>query len=202
MVPSLSFQALAAAGVRIAGAADEGLAPAGGIARIGGMILRVSAAFAKQFKCSVSQVGANVPQQRRPDAWSCHFVRVRRRPLVVVMNDATLYTLILPATGVKGFPDAWLKLLERVGEVWTRHGVAFDRANQTVILLSRTDRSLIGSMNDAIKLIHIYDDAAREEKTELDLMEMETLSNRTPYKALGYERPERLMAKVLRGEGI
>lgn len=163
------------------------------------MILRVSAAFAKQFKCLVSHAGENVPQERRLDAWSCHFIRVRRKPLVVVMNDATLYTLILPVAGVKGFPDLWLKLLGRIGEVWTRHGVDFDPNNQAVVLLSRTNRSLIGSMNDATLLIRIYDDDAREEKAELDLMEMEARSNQTPYKVLEYGSPERRMAEALRG---
>ena len=162
------------------------------------MILRVSAAFAKQFMSLVSHAGENLPQERRLDAWSCHFIRVRRKPLVVVMNDATLYTLIVPATGVKSFPELWLKLLGRIGEVWTRHGVAFDPNNQAVILLSRTNRSRIGSMNDATLLIRIYDDDARNEKAELDLMEMEERSNETPYKALGFEQPERLMARALR----
>ncbi|MEO7099791.1 MAG: hypothetical protein ABI162_10550 [Luteolibacter sp.] len=114
------------------------------------------------------------------------------------MNDATLYTLILPATGVKGFPDLWMRLLARIEEVWARHGLAFDPNNQSVIVMARTDRSLIGSTNDAIKLIRIYDDVARDEKAELDLMKMEQRSNETPYKALGYEDPERLMAKALR----
>lgn len=164
------------------------------------MILRVSAAFTKQFKCDLSQAGEQVLQPRRLDAWSCHFIRLRRKPLVVVMNDATLYTLILPATGVKGFPALWLRLHGRIGEVWARHGVAFDPDNQTVILLSRTNRSLSGSMNDAIQLIYFYDDRARAEGRELDLVTMEARSNQTPYQALKYEWPERLMARALRGE--
>jgi hypothetical protein len=165
---------------------------------VGVMILRVSAAFTKRFKCQLSHEGARVPQEKRLDSWSCHFIRVRRKPLVVVMNDATLYTLILPVTGVKGFPELWLKLLGRIGEVWTRHGVDFDSDNQEVILLSRTNRSLIGSMNDAALLIRIYDENAKDEQKELDLIEMETRSNQTPYKALKYEWPERLMAQALR----
>ena len=176
-----------------------GLGSGRGMAMLGGMILRVSAAFAKQFQCEVSQPGAELPQERRLDAWSCHFIRVRRKPLVVVMNDATLFTLILPATGVKGFPELWLKLLGRIGEVWTRHGVDFDQDNQEVLLLSRTNRSLIGSMNDAILLIRFYADDAWDERREFDLGEMEARSNQTPYKALGFERPERLMAKALQG---
>ena len=67
------------------------------------MILRASAAFTKRFKCQLSHEGERLPQERRLDAWSCHFVRIGRKPLVVAMNDATLYTLIFPVTGVKGF---------------------------------------------------------------------------------------------------
>jgi hypothetical protein len=162
------------------------------------MILRVSAAFAKQFKCSIRQVGGNVPQERCLDSWSCHLIRIRRKPVVVAMNDATLYTLILPVIGVKGFPEMWLKLLYRIGEVLTRHGVDFDPDHQAVILLSRTNRSLIGSMNDAIQLIHFYDHNAKDENRELDLEKMEVRSNQTPYKALNYVWPEQLMAKALR----
>jgi hypothetical protein len=164
------------------------------------MILRVSTAFSKQFKCTLSHVGENVPQERRLDAWSCHFIRVRRKPLVVVMNDATLYTLILPVSGVKGFPELWLKLLGRIGEIWTGYGADFDSDNQAVVLLSRTNRSLIGSMNDATMLIRIYDGDAKAEQMELDLAAMETRSNQTPYKVLDYEWPERLMALAVRGQ--
>ncbi len=164
------------------------------------MILRVSAAFAKQFKCVLSHAGEKVPQERRLDAWSCHFIRVRRKPVVVAMNDATLYTLILPVTGVKGFPELWLKLLGRIGEVWKRHGVDFDPDNQAVILLSRTNRSLIGSMNDATQLLQFYDAHARDERRELDLEMMEARSNQTPYKVLKYEWPEGLLAKALRAK--
>lgn len=116
------------------------------------------------------------------------------------MNDTTLYMLILPVTGVKGFPELWLKLLGRIGEIWKRYGVEFDLANQTVTLLSRTNRSLIGSMNDAVMLIQIYDENAKDEQKELDLVAMETRSNQTPYKVLKYEWPELLMANALRGK--
>ncbi len=67
-------------------ATNAGLAAGGGSARIGGMILRVSAAFAKQFKCVLSHEGEKVPQEQRLDAWSCHFIRVRRKPVVVAIK--------------------------------------------------------------------------------------------------------------------
>jgi hypothetical protein len=162
------------------------------------MILRVSAAFAKQFKCDLSHEGERLPQERRMDSWSCHFVRVRRKPLVVVMNDATLYTLILPVSGAKKFPDLWMRLLDRMADVWERHGVAFDTNHQSVVVMARTNRSLIRLMNDAILLIRHYDFNAGDEGRELDLAAMEIRSNQTPYKALGFVLPEELMTQALK----
>ena len=163
------------------------------------MILRASAAFTKRFKCQLSHGGERIPQERRLDAWSCHFVRIGRKPLVLAMNDATLYALIFPVKGVKGFPELWMEMLGRIAEVWMKHGAEFDPANQTVMVLSRTDRSLIGSMNDAVALIRFYNDLANAEREELDLADMERRSNMTPYKALGYEHPDRLLARMLGG---
>lgn len=172
--------------------------PALGLFLLRGMILRTSSAFTKRFKCILSNEGQRFPQERRLDSWSSHFVRVGRKPLVVVMNDATLYTLIIPATGIKGFPDLWLVLLKRLEELWAQNGAHFDFNNQSVILMARTNRSLIGSMNDAIQLIRFYSERANGEQIELDLVKMELRSNETPYKALGYEQPVRLMASALR----
>ena len=81
-----------------------------------------------------------------------------------------------------------------------KHGAEFDPNNQTVIVLPRTDRPLIGSMNDAMSMIRFYDDLAKAERAELDLADMERRSNMTPYKALGYESPDRLLARML-GDG-
>jgi hypothetical protein len=116
------------------------------------------------------------------------------------MNDATLYTLIFPVTGVKGFPELWMIMLGRIAEVWMKHGAEFDPNNQTVIVLPRTNRSLIGSMNDAVALVRFYDGLAQAERVDLDLANMERRSNMTPYKALGFEHPDRLLARML-GDG-
>jgi hypothetical protein len=103
-------------------------------------------------------------------------------------------------TGVKGFPELWMRMLGRIAEVWMKHGAEFDPNNQTVIILPRTDRSLIGSMNDAVAMIRFHDDLAKSERVELDLSDMERRSYMTPYKALGYGRPDRLLARMLGGD--
>lgn len=170
------------------------LVSAAKISRMPPMIIRASNAFPKRFKCQLSHEGTSIPQEKRLDAWSCHYVRVGRKPLVVVMNDATLYTFIFPVTGVKDFAEFWTSLLGRIAETWMRFGADFDPQNQSVIVLPRANRSLIGSMNDAVKLIRLYDECARCDGVELDLLEMEQRSNETPYKSIGFIQPKGLLS--------
>jgi hypothetical protein len=112
-------------------------------------------------------------------------VRVGRKPLVTVMNDATLYPMILPATGRKGFTDLWGALMQRMGELWAKHGVDFEEKKQTVLMLARTNRTLTGTMNEVIRLIRDTFEKRMEGKGELDLGEREEYANRTPDKAIG-----------------
>jgi len=159
------------------------------------MILHVSAAFQKRFKCDVSLPGKRLPQDRtRLDGWSCHFIRLGTTPLVVAMHDATLYTLVIPAKGVKSFGDLWRLLLGRIAETWREHGEEFDPENQTVMVLPRTDRSRIGSMNDAILMFRWH----RSAVMDIGLEELEERSNRTPYKAIDYKQPKELLSRMLR----
>lgn len=65
----------------------RGFAREGTVSQTHGMILRVSDDFAKRFKCELSFDGEKVPQKKRLDAWSCHFIRLGRKPVVVAMND-------------------------------------------------------------------------------------------------------------------
>ena len=152
----------------------------------------------KRFKVELSE-GACFQVERRWDSWSCHLVRVGRKPLVIVMNDATLYTMILPATGMKGFTDFWVALMHRMGELWAKHGLDFEEKNQTVLMLARTNRTLMGTMNEVIRLIRYTFEERMEGKGELDLGEREEYANRTPYKAIGYDDPAGVMARALRG---
>ena len=155
------------------------------------MILHASADFAKRFKCAVSAAGPWRGQGRRIDAWSCHYVRLGQMPVVVAMHDATLYTLVIPVTGVKTFGDFWRLFLLRVAETWAAYGAEFDAANQTVVVLPRTDRTRIGSMNDAVR-------GFRWNGAQGDALEsLEAAANRTPYKAIDYAYPADLLERML-----
>ena len=153
------------------------------------VLLHVSAAFEKKFRCPVSFADERPEQTGGMDAWSCHFFRIGRREVVMAMHDASLFTLILPTAGMKGFDGFLMRLIERIAEEWTRYDLPFDPDNQTVMVVRRSDKSRIGSMNDAINLIRFYHERARDNGTDLNLSDMERRSNETPYKTLGYNNP-------------
>lgn len=164
------------------------------------MILHLSNQLARRLKCRFSLDGMQVLQPGRLDAWSGHSFRVGRIEHVMMMNDASLYTILLPAKGLTSI-DSFLKaFLPRVREVWQRHGSDFDSNNQEVVVLKRANRSLIGSMNDAIKAVQFYDVYDREDHPGYKPMDIEERLNMVPYKALGYNSPDRLLPGLL-GKG-
>jgi hypothetical protein len=164
------------------------------------MILHLSNQLARRLKCRFSLEGVPVLQAGRLDAWSGHSFRVGRIEHVMMMNDASLYTILLPAKGLTSI-DSFLKaFLPRVAEVWQRHGSDFDPNNQEVVVLKRANRSLIGSMNDAIKAVEFYAVYDREDHPGYTPMDIEVRLNMVPYKANEYQSPARLLPKLL-GKG-
>jgi hypothetical protein len=165
------------------------------------MIIHASKAFEKRFKCEVSGEGHVVLQTGRLDAWSGHFVRIRRTSYILLMNDATLYAIIIPAKGLTTFPALLKVLLPLISDLWTKHGGSFDPDNQSVIVLPRTNRSLIGSMNDAMNALRFHCEGAEFAGTPFDLARVEWRMNENPYKSLNYDHPNRLLPKMLGNAG-
>lgn len=161
------------------------------------LLLHVSRDFAKRYRCQLSLAGEKVVQKGRLDSWSGHFVRVGRVPLVVLMNDATLWSILIPATGLTTQEQLLPVFLERVAEVWRAHGAEFDPLNQQLAFFSRSNRSLIGSMNEAIFHIRCQEEMAREGKRPVDWTEMETRLNRMPYGAMKSAFPREMLAAAL-----
>ena len=166
-----------------------------------GMIIHASKAFEKRFKCEVSGEGHVVLQTGRLDAWSGHFFRIGRISYILLMNDATLYALIIPAKGLTTFPALLKVLLPLVSDLWKKHGGSFDPVNQSVIVLPRTNRSLIGSMNDAMNALRFHCKVAEFADTPFDLSHVERRMNENPYRSLNYDHPNRLLPKMLGNAG-
>ena len=161
------------------------------------MILYLSKQLADRLKCSVSLQGMPVVQSGRLDAWSGHCFRIGRVEHVMMMNDACLYTILMPARGLTSI-DSFLKaFLPKVAEVWHRFDFEFDTQNQQVNVLKRTNRSLIGSMNDAIQATKFHFEYIREEVHEFGPIDIEERLNMVPYKAIQYSAPFELLQKLL-----
>jgi hypothetical protein len=165
------------------------------------VIIHASKDFEKHFKCEVSMKGHVVLQPGRLDAWSGHFFKIGRRSYVMFMNDAALYAIIIPAKGLQSLSSLLKAFIPLVASLWESHGASFDRENQSVIVLPRTNRALIGSMTDAIRIFrHIHEDNLNS-GTETDIQKVETCLNGIPYKALKYEQPSKLLGRLLSPPG-
>jgi hypothetical protein len=158
------------------------------------MILHLSNALTKRLKCPVSFKGTPVIQANRLDAWSGHCFRMGKFEHVMMMNDASLYTIVMPARGLNSINAFLSGFLPRVASIWSANGGQFDPLNQEIIVLNRTNRSLIGSMNDAIHSAKAFYEFKIGEKFQRTL---EYHLNNTPYKTLGFESPSRLLPKLL-----
>ena len=142
-----------------------------------------------------------VPQPGRLDAWSAHVIQVGRLPVVLLMNDASLYTLLVNAAGLTDFRSFVQILLISVRAVWSWHGVTFEAAEHPVVVFRRTNRSLMGSMNDAARCLRWHYDSSIEGSRPFDLAHVQGMLNEMPYKGIGYGCPKDRLAQLLAAEG-
>ena len=67
-----------------------------------------------------------------------------------MMNDASLHTLLIPVTGVTRYPAFAKLLLPAIEHTWRGIGERFDATEHPLMVVRRTNRSLMGSMNEAL----------------------------------------------------
>ena len=118
-----------------------------------------------------------------------------------MMHDATLWTVIIPATGITTRPKFLGIFLDRVAGIWEAHDATFDPANQQVLFFPRGNRSLIGSMNEVVFQMRDADEDARHGGEPFSWEEIEAHFNDMPYGAMKYARPKDMMAVLLKGDG-
>ena len=159
------------------------------------LVVHASRAFVKRYRCEMSLVDRPVIQGGLIHSWSGHFIRIGHTPLVLLMNDATLWSIIIPVKGVTTFSAFLPIFLERVEEIWNAYGSSFDPGNQVVGIFRRTNRSLIGSMNEAVRLLRFDVEEARAEGVEPDWGGFESSLNQTPFMAMNPSFPVDAMAQ-------
>jgi hypothetical protein len=161
------------------------------------MILHLSKQLADRLKCRFSMEGLPVMQAGRLDAWSGHCFRIGRIEHVLMMNDACLFCILMPAKGLTSVESLLKAFLPKVAQAWQEHGGTFDALNQEVIILKRGNKSLIGSMNEAIKRIQLHAEYDREEHPNYTPIDLEKRLNMIPHKVIGFQAPHRLLARLL-----
>ena len=161
------------------------------------MIIHVSKVFATQLKCKVSLPDRRVPQPRALESWSADILQSPMGDLIVVMNDASLSTLIIPMQGIRKFEDFFLTFLGHVTAFFDRHGKEFDPFNQSTVVLARSDRSLIGTMNDAKFTIERWIAMAIDSHRAVDWDDLERQLNETPYSRIDYNRPDDMLKLLI-----
>jgi hypothetical protein len=130
-------------------------------------------------------------QDRTIDSWSGDLLRIQPFGVVaVMMNDLTLKTIVLPLKGVKCFDQFLPVFLQRVAVVMNRRREIVNTQNLTVMVMGRSNRRLIGSMNEAKLMIREEAEAQRLSNEKPDYFALELAINDCPFSILKYRTPD------------
>jgi len=162
------------------------------------MIIHASKAFSTHLKCQVSGPKRQVPHHSSLDSWSVDLFKLTKvGTYALVMNDASLSTIIIPLKGVRKFEDFFLSFIGHVTGFFDLHGVSFDPFNQSAIILPRSNRSLIGTMNDAKWLMQSRIERHADGGLEIDWDDIENYLNHVPYSRIDYDSPDKRLKKMI-----
>ncbi len=165
------------------------------------MVLYGSASFVHRLKCQVSLPEHRPAQVQTVDGWSGDVLKVARvEAVAVMMHDASLATIVVPLGGVRRFEDFLPRFLAQVTSLFKSVGGSINSANQSVLVLRRTNRRLIGSMNNVKQLIGFTIADQRQAGESVDWMEAQTFVNRTPFSVIGFASPLEALRSFRSGE--
>jgi hypothetical protein len=161
------------------------------------MIIHCSKDFTKRYKCRLSAFEGGAAQSGKMTSWSAHFFRIHSTPLVLLMHDASLWPILIEVKGVTKLEDLLPLFLERVMDLFRAHEHVFDEKNQAIIFLPRSNRSLIGSMNDAIKTLEFHSQDIRSRGEVVNWLGFEAYITKTPFSAIDYQSPLQRLRELL-----
>lgn len=158
------------------------------------MIINVSASFVKRLHCPVSFA------DRRPihlgwlDSWSADIFRSDAGQCALMMNDTSLSMVAVPLKDIRTFEQFLPVFLHRAARIFKEAGGTLDPASQTVMILRRSDRSLIGTMNEAreharIEIAHLHG--------QLDWNRVEDQLNGLIFSRIEYHTPRETLVRAL-----
>jgi hypothetical protein len=114
------------------------------------MILHLSAALAKKLRVPLSFPNMPVLQTGRADSWSADILKIKGKArMVLVMHDASQWPLLIPIESCVTYEAFIQTLIIFISGNYMSFNKPFDPTNQDIIVTRRTNRTLIGYMNDA-----------------------------------------------------
>jgi len=177
---------------------DKNILPLGNVSSPIPMILHASKAFTEHLKCEVSGPKRRLPHHSSLESWSIDLVQLPKvGTYALVMNDASLSTIIIPLKGIRKFEVFLPMMLERVAELFVKHGLPFDSSNQTVMILPRSNKSLIGTMNDAKSIIRDSCSYDLRYVGVINWPDLEKELNETPYSRIDMDSPDERLRKLI-----
>lgn len=161
------------------------------------MILHLSHALAKRLRCDLSFKRAKIAQSGRMDSWSADLFSIRGfGSHALVMHDASLWPIVIPLKDCRTY-DIFLKtLLVHIDLSYAMVGGKFDSANVSVVATKRSNRSIIGSMNNAICLIQGHVEHSRENGLSVDWADVQNSIAHTPFMSLECLFPHEAFARI------
>jgi hypothetical protein len=160
------------------------------------MILHLSLALAKRLKCDLSFKKDRVAQAGREDSWSADMFRIKRGGThALIMHDASLWPFIIDLRDCRTY-EAFLKaVLINIEMSYALVAREFDGANVTVVTTKRSNRSIIGSMNNAIYLVTARVEDALAAGELIDWAEIQADLSHTPFMSLDGLFPHKAWAR-------
>jgi hypothetical protein len=146
------------------------------------MILHLSAALAKRLGVKLSFADKPVLQPGRKDAWSADILKVQgRERMVLVMHDASQWPILMPIESCVTYEAFVQTLMIFMSGNYMSFHKPFDHDNQEIILTRRTNRTLIGYMNEAKRCAELKAIMHLENRQSINWSEITDSLITTPY---------------------
>ena len=162
------------------------------------MIIYASKIFVTKLKCLVSLSKHRPTHLQAFDEWTGDLLKVKQRELAaVMMHNDSLATVIIPLRGIRRFEEFLPLFSRKVNQLLKTFGASIDEANQNVLVLRRTNRPVIGSLNDAKQLIEFGVIEQLDNREPLGWDKAAEFINHTPFSLIDQRTPSEALANLI-----
>jgi len=164
------------------------------------MILHLSLKLANRLDCKLTLKDAKIVQSGRMDSWSADLLSLSRAgSFALVMHDASLWPILVPMQPRMSYDTFLSALLLHIAASYAAFGASFDYSNQTVLVTKRSNRRIIGSMNEAMFLMKHQAQSMQMEDGLVDWPAIVASVSRTPFSSVEGHFPDKRFAELVGG---